>query len=430
MLSRRRFLQSLAASTTLAAPFVRTLGGVAHASDAGQATRLIVFFTPNGIIHDRWRPVGGEHDFAFPTGSMLEPLASHRDQLVVVDGVDFFNVTNHEGGMASMLTGCPGTATEGMSIDQYIARELGAETPFSSLELGVISQAWGVNSQTVMCYGPGGTMVPPDDDPTSVYRRIFGDAGGAEPDARALRQASILDLNRDELRALRDRVGSEERTKFDQHLEAVRTVERRLGAALGEITCDGPAEAPSVSRWANDQFPVVGRLQTDMMLTALRCGITNVASLQWSHTVGPPVFTWVDEYDVREQHHSLSHWDASNEDGIEQYVACQRWFAGEFAYVLQELADTPEPGADGSMLDHSLVVWAQELGDGRLHECVSVPFVLAGGAGGCLEGGRYLRYDHQPHQKLLVSVAQACGLDIEIFGTAAHGVGGLDGLLS
>ena len=184
-----------------------------------------------------------------------------------------------------------------------------------------------------------------------------------------------------------------------------------------------------LDRWANENFPTVGRSQMDMLVTAMQCGVTNVASLQWSHTVGPPVFTWVDEHDVREQHHSLSHWDPSNEDGIAQYVACERWFAQQFAYLVQQLDSLPEPGADGTMLDHSLVVWAQELGDGRLHECRSVPFVLAGGAGGCLETGRYLTYDGVPHQQLLVSICQMMGIDTEIFGTASHGVGGLAGLV-
>ncbi len=99
----------------------------------------------------------------------------------MLDGIDFYNVSNREGGMSPMLTGSPGTATDGMSGDKCVARESGGETPFSLLEPGVLSLIWGVNSQTVMCDGPCGTLVPADDDPRLVYGRLFGRVAAPTP---------------------------------------------------------------------------------------------------------------------------------------------------------------------------------------------------------------------------------------------------------
>ena len=119
-----------------------------------------------------------------------------------------------------------------------------------------------------------------------------------------------------------------------------------------------------------------------------------------------------------------------NAAGVRDFVTAERWFASQFAWLVGRMAELPEPGGPGSMLDHSLVLWAKEMGDGRLHDCVSVPFVLAGGAGGLLATDRYLRFDHAPHQRLLVSVCHAMGVMVPAFGDPARGAGPLAGVLS
>ena len=130
LLHRRRFLQA-SATSVLAAPFVRILNQPARASsELGGARRLLVFFTPNGTIHEHWRPSGTEHDFAFPSGSVMESLTPHRESLIVIEGMDFCTGDNHEGGMAAMLT-----AGGADSIDQVIADHVGTESRFASLSL-------------------------------------------------------------------------------------------------------------------------------------------------------------------------------------------------------------------------------------------------------------------------------------------------------
>ena len=115
--------------------------------------------------------------------------------------------------------------------------------------------------------------------------------------------------------------------------------------------------------------------------------------------------------------------------GLAQLVSAERWFAEQFRYLVERLAALPEPGAEGSMLDHSLVVWSKEMGDSRAHDCLSVPFVLAGRAGGYLSPGQYVRYDHVPHTRLLSTLAHGMGVELDQVGDGgAAGRGPLAGI--
>jgi hypothetical protein len=348
---------------------------------------------------------------------------------VVLDGLDFFGASNHEGGMAAMLTGGGGASSvnEGASIDQYVARRVGANDRFASLEFSVQTTAWGGSTQTRMVYRRAGELVAPSDDPREVHRRLFGDVLGSAADLRRARRAKILDVVRGDLAALERRLGGDERDKLAAHVESLRQMEASLAAASMTPTtaCTTPMQ-PTGESQTNEVFPRVTRAQTDLMLAALACGMTRVASLQLSHTVSPTVPSWLR---LAEAHHSLSHMDDGNVAGVQQFVAAERWFAEQFAYLVERLAALPEPGAQGSMLDHSLVVWSKEMGDSRLHDCLSVPFVLAGGAGGRLTPGRYLRFDHVPHTRLWTSVAQMMGVAGDTFGNGGPmGRGPLEGV--
>lgn len=426
-LGRRGFVRAMG-TCALSTPLFGLLASRSRAASERIAKRLIVVFTPNGSVLRHWRPAGGETDFTFPAGSILEPLAPVRDDLVILDGLDFVGASNHEGGMAAMLTGGPGGETGGASVDQWIARHAGGDTRFPSLELGVQTSAWGGNVQTRMSYAPGGAYVPPDDDPRSVYRRVFGEVTGSPEavEAAVARRRSVIDVLRGDIADLEGRLGTEERHKLDAHLESLRRMEVGL-TSHGGAGCADPEAPTALDPYDNDALPDIGRMQTDLLVTALACGTTRVASLQWSHTVGPPVFSWLG---IGEGHHALSHMDDGNDAGVRDFVRAERWFAEQIAHLVERLAELPEPEGEGRMLDHTLVLWAKEMGDGRLHECTSVPFVLAGQAGGRLRTGRYLRYDHQAHNALLVSVCRAMGLETETFGEPAHGSGELSGLLS
>ena len=402
-----------AATMAIAAPFIRILNGdSAYAAEGdGVAKRFIVFFSPNGTVHSHWRPTGTENDFSFAPGSILEPLAPHKDDIIVLDGIDFYGVANHEAGMSAMLTGGGGSGTlsAGKSVDQYIAAQIGQGMKFPSLELGVQTSAWGASNQTRMCYSAPGTYVPPDDNPMSVYERMFGEYGAtdAQKDKIFNRRKSIL----------------EEKLKLDQHLQSLTQIEGSL--ATPTSVCTPPGAIENLPTQQHQYFADITGTQMDLMFLALACDMTRVASLQVSHTVGPHVFTWLGH---TEGHHSLSHMGDTDVQGVLRYVEAERWITEQFVVLLEKLKNTPEPDGEGSMLDNTCLLWAQELGDGRLHDCVSVPFVIAGKAGGFFNTGRYLDYGSQPHQKLLVSMCHAMGLTNPVFGDPSHGGGPLMGL--
>jgi len=421
VVNRRKFLAGLGASL-LAAPYCRLLSGEALAQEAG-ARRLLIFFSPNGTVHQHWRPDGAEEAYSFPTGSILEPLSHLRDQLLVIDGLDFHNGNNHEGGMAAMLTNGGGQATQtrGQSIDQYVAGHIGGDTRFSSLEFGVQTSAWGGSSQTRMSYAGPGTYVTPDDNPLNVYNRMFEGMLGDASQAQRLRERrlSVLDIAGEELLDLHSRVGVAERLKLESHMESLYSVEQSLAEVGG---CDPGVPPEALAVYENDNFPAIGRAQMDLAVTALACDMTRVASIQFSHTVGPAVFSWLG---VTDGHHSLSHAGDENATGVADFVATERWYAEQFAYLVEQMMATPDPETGGSLLDSTVVVWAKELGDGRLHTCEDVPFVIAGDGAGAFRTGRYVQCGGQYHSKLLVSLCGAMGLNNETFGDPGAGTGGL-----
>lgn len=429
-MNRRQFLAGAGASL-LAAPFVSLLGArPARGEPPRIADRLVLFFSPNGTVHEFWRPQGAGRNFSFPKGSILEPLAPHAADLVVCDGVDFVGIEGHPGGMCAMLTGSGGAndVGRGGSVDQYVASQIGGNSRFASLELGVQTSFGAfVARQTRMAFSGLGVPVTPEDNPQEAWKRLFSDVGQAGGGlARiAARRKSILDAAGGDLAALRARVGAGDRARLDQHLDSLRQLERSL--ATSAAACQAPPVPPALAPRANDSFPAIVRIQTDLLVAALACGMTRVASLQCASSAAQQVLGW-EPVDAVESHHDLSHKDPADTEGIAAFVRCERWFCQQFVYLIERLKATPDAVRGGSLFDSSLVVWAKELGDGRLHTCFSVPFVLTGGANGFLRRGEYLVADHAPHQRLLTTLCHGMGLKNDSFGSPQYGTGPLDGV--
>jgi hypothetical protein len=424
--SRRQFNLSVGAALLLG-PVLAGLRSEAHADPPKAAARRVVFFfSPNGTVPQYWKPQGSNTAFSFPQGSILEPLAALKNDLVVCGGIDFKGFDNHEPGMHGMLTGSPeGGIFGGKSVDQYIAEKIGQDSRFASLEYGVLTNIWGANVQTRMSYAGVGQFIDPEADPTQAYNRMFADAL-ASSDANAAKRLladrkSVLDLLRGELNDLKPRLGASERIKVDQHLTALQSMEKGLTAPS---TCMVPQAPEALDPNSMADFPKVGTAQMDLLVMALACGMTKVASIQWSHTVSPLLMSWLN---LSESHHELSHKGDSDAAGVQNFVKAERWFADQFAYLLGQLKATPDPMGGGSLLDTSLVVWVKELGDSRMHDAKSVPFVLAGGAAGALKTGRYLDFQGSTHTLLLSSICQLMGLDTQGLGDAAAGLPGLVG---
>lgn len=404
---------------TLCAPFYRLLAEPARARAAVAPKRIIFWFSPNGTVHNFWRPTGDETNFTFPAGSILEPLAAHRSDLMILDGLNFVGTRggSHEGGMEHCMTG--GGAP---SLDQFMASKLGMATAFPSIELGVQTSAWGASIQTRMSYNDQHQFVHPEDDPAAAFRRLFGGsaapAGSAANGGNAIdTKKSVLDVVRAELTSLKKQLGQEEQIKLDAHLDSLRQIERRTAgaASAGGGSCGGLMAPTLTDPKSNDKFPDVGKLQMDILVAAAACDLSRVFSIQWTHTVSPTIFSWAG---ASEGHHELSHKDDSNAAGVAAFVKAERWVAEQFGAFLDRLKATPEPDGSGSLLDTSTVVWVKELGDGRLHDFKAVPFVLAGSGNGYWNTGRYLKMTDVPHQKLLVALGQSMGIMMDSFGVA------------
>lgn len=421
---RRTFLGALGASLLGS----RLLDSRSAYAQTASARRLIIVYTPDGTEYDRWRPPGDGADFAILPGSILAPLAPLKSKLTVLDGLEYARGREHFRGMGLMLTNTEllppaRSVTDGASVDQYIAARIGHETPFPSLEFGVQCSVLGAIPEARMCFRRSGEKVPPNEDPFDVHRRVFGQAQQHAAQRLADRR-SVIDLVRGETQALSARLSGEEKRKLQVHLDALRDVERGL-ESLG-ATCAFAPEIQSVPHLSNDLFPEVGRAQMDLMVAALACDLTRVASLQWSLAASPTVFSWLGH---TESHHTLSHFEDLNSPEVAQFLAEERWYAEQFRYLIDRLDSLPEPSAPGSLLDHSIVLWVTEVGNRLTHMCQQMPLVMAGGGSGRLRPGRLLSLPGESHGKLLTSLCHAMGLDNRSFGDEDTGVGPLEGLL-
>ena len=427
-LQRRQALKSLGA-LGLAAPFMNLLQDEARAQTGvgGSGPRnLMVFFSPNGVVHQQWRPRVTGEQFELLDDQVLTPLRPHHDDLIILDGLNFYTGNNHEGGMAAMLTNGVGPSTNGRSVDQMIAAHIGGDDRFPSLEFGILTDPWGASIQTRMCYTDAQQWLHPDANPQSMYRRMFGavSSDAAAIAAVAARRQSVIDLVRGELGDLRERLGQIERVKLERHLESLRSVERSLAPSSG--VCQSPTPPGRVNTNDYAAVPQITRSQIDLAVTALACQMTKVTTIQLSHTVSPVVFSWVGN---TSGHHTLSHAADSDTTGLGQLLAAEQWCAEQFGYAIQQLKDTPNASGDGTLFDETLCIWVKELGDSRLHICESVPFVIAGSAGGRFRTGRYLNANGASHSHLLVSLCQAFGLNLDTFGDPSTGSGPLAGLI-
>ncbi|MFO0631543.1 MAG: DUF1552 domain-containing protein [Nannocystaceae bacterium] len=432
--SRRAFLGAAGGAAALV-PFVPLLSREAEGAD-GPPKRIITLFSANGTLHERWAPSGGENDFTLP--EILAPLAPYQDRLVVLDGLEVIRQglgDGHQMGMGSLWTGSQLLAGDFMggdggfagyaghaSVDQAIAQVIGATTPYRSLEFG--AQTGGANVWTRMCYAGPNQPLPPEDNPQAMFDRLFADIGMDPQGIEQLKseRRSVIDLVKGDLESLQSRYGGDDRIKIEAHLDAIRAIETRNEAAVP--SCEQPALDLAFDPFANDNFPAVVQRQIDLMVMALACDLTRVASLQCSASVSGVVFTWLGQ---SVGHHDLSHLGDDDPTMLDQITAVNTWYADQvLRYLLDRLAAIPE--GEGTLLDNTLVVWGNELSRGNSHGNHPVPFVLAGGAGGALQGGRYLDAGQAPHNRMLVSLCQLMDVDVDTFGDNDPGSGGLPGL--
>jgi len=395
--------------------------------------RLILLCSANGTIHEQWKP--GFDGTTLQLSPILAPLEAHKQDLVVVDGlgwryddgpgVDHMRICMLWNG-TPMLEGNEFQNNTGdkpcgwgaaISVDQFIAGQLGQETPFASLEFGV--QNGGAHIYSRVSYAGPNQPIPPEDDPYAMFDRLFSEFGHSEAELARLRarRQSVIDVVKGNLDGLQTKVAAADRLKIEAHLDAVRKIEQRLDST---VTCEVPMLGEQFDPSANDNFPLVSRLQIDMMVMAMACDLTRVASLLWASAGSNIRYTWLG---LETQHHTIAH--DSSEPARNQIAAINTWHAGELAYLIEALKAVPE--GEGTMLDNTLIVWGNELADGWTHAQQPSPIVLAGSAGGALQTGRYLDFGEQRHNRLLVSICNLMGLpEVTSFGELDDGSGPLE----
>jgi hypothetical protein len=441
-LSRRAVLRG-AGGAAIALPWLEAMGSRRAHAAAAPSKRFIVMFSANGTIPSAWTPTPGAGETDFTLSRILAPLESHKSNLVVVSGLDQKGAggDGHQIGMGGMLTGQalnagpfagvgapPAGWPTGPSVDQRIAEGLALPTKLRSLELGV--QVGSADNWGRMIYRAANQPLPPDDEPASVYGRVFSDlhTDPAVLERLRRRRQSMLDAVGLQFARVSARLGAADRQRLDAHLTAVREIETRLTTdiVVNNPSCHDPSVTP-VSARANDAFPAAGALQMDLLAMALACDITRVASLQWSRSVSQTRFSWLN---ITEGHHDLSHRPDGDAKALESLVQINTWYAQQFAGLIARLKATPD-GAGGTLFDNTLLLWCNELAKGNTHGRAGAPYVLAGGAGSGLRTGRFLRYDGQglPHNNLLVSILNLMGVPDRTFGKTDWCTGPLAGLI-
>jgi hypothetical protein len=257
-----------------------------------------------------------------------------------------------------------------------------------------------------MVYTGPNKPVAPIDDPYQMLAKLYGQMR----DRQAL--ASIMDDLQRDLKKISDSVSAEDRKLLDEHATFVREMEQELRvAAETKIEHAVPELEPGIKE-DNDNMPTISKMQIELMVNSFANDFSRIATLQYTNSVGQARMRWLD---VDEGHHSLSHEPDSNNDAQQKLTKINHWFCEQLAYLAQRLAETPEPGGSGSLLDNTLIVWTNELGKGNSHTLDNIPFVLVGN-GLDFQMGRSLEFRRQPHNRLLLELAHGFGRELKTFG--------------
>ncbi|MBX3444109.1 MAG: DUF1552 domain-containing protein [Planctomyces sp.] len=420
--SRRDFLRDLGMSAA-ALPFVCNLPSLGFAGTGLRKQRMVVVFSPNGIIPKNFWP--DEEGAEFTLKEILTPLQEFQDRTLVLKGVcDKVrgDGDNHMRGMGCLLTGIelfpgniqggsdtPAGWASGLSIDQeiraYLQNSPETRTRFGSLEFGVVvpdrADTW-----TRMVYAGPNKPIAPIDDPYQMFNKLYGQM----KDQESLR--SVLDAIRDDLRRVEPLVSAEDRQLLEEHATFVRQMEEELRTdATPDVGHAVPELEPGL-REENDNIPKLCKMQIDLMVNSFTADFARLATLQITNSVGEPKMRWIG---IEEGHHTLSHEPDSNDEAVDKLTRINKWYCEQVAYLVKRLAETPEPGGPGSLLDNTLVVWTNELGQGNSHTLNNIPFVLVGN-GLDFTMGRSLHLPMVAHNRLLMSFAHGFGHRIDRFG--------------
>lgn len=433
--SRRGFMRDLGLSAA-AIPFVLNLPGVGLANQTLRKRRLVIMFTPNGVVPKNfWPEEEGEN---FSLRESTAPLQPFQGRTLFLRGVGDKvrgDGDNHMRGIGCLLTGVelfPGNVlggctehpagwSRGSSIDQelktFLQQSPETRTRFGSLQFGIgvpeRSDTW-----TRMVYAGPNKPVTPINSPYQMFHQLYS------VNKHRQNLKSILDALQQDFKKLKTTVSSADRQILEEHASFVRDFEQELKHTQDERTQTPPILPPGIKDdLAN--MPQLSKMQIDLLVNSFAADFARIVTLQYNHSTSDATMPWIN---VDGRHHDLSHRPDDDAETQKKLTLIDRWYCEQLAYLAQRLSDTPEPGGQGSLLDNTTIVWTNELGQGNSHSLDNTPFVLVGG-GLDFRMGRSLRLNDVPHNRLLMSLAHAFEHHITQFGNPDYcAAGPLTGL--
>jgi uncharacterized protein DUF1552 len=426
-LPRRRLLKGLGAALALPlldamvpalTPTVKTA--------AAARKRLGCVYIPHGAIMDRWTPAAEGANFEFTP--ILKPLEPFRHSLNIVtnltrpeQGVD----TNHAGAPASWLAGVPPKRTAGpdyslgTTLDQVVARKIGQETTFPSIELatedftglvGDCAPGFSCAYMNTLSWQSETAPLPMEINPRMVFERLFG-GGGTREDrlARMKTDRSLLDFVADDLHDVQAGIGPRDRVRLDQYLNHVREIERRI--QRGEQQAESLLTVPNTPVGVPESFEEHATLLFDLLAIAFQADLTRVFTFMLGRELSQRTYPNIG---VTEPHHSISH-HGNRPQAIEAHATVNTYHVTLFAKFIERLRSAPD--GEGSLLDQSLIMYGSGMGNGNVHSADLLPTLVVGGAAGAVQGGRHIVGGTlTPNADLLISIAEKLGVGLERFG--------------
>lgn len=424
---RREFIKG-AGALALAIPGLSSKSGLTWLNPAFEPTkkkRLVIMFTPNGMVRDGFWPQTEGADFEMDR--VLKPLEALREKTLVVQGICNQirgDGDNHMRGMSCLLTGnelfpgniqggsdTPAGWAKGISIDQEIKKFLQSEdatrTRFGTLEFGVqVSNK--ANPWTRMVYAGPNQPIAPIDNPYRMFNKMYGKLKDRE------NLLSVLDFVQQDIEATKAAVDPRDLKLLESHQHFVDQMGADLKNADDSKYVVEPVELNRNVVNSNENMPELAKMQIDLLVNGFKNDLNRIATLQFTQSVGQARMKWLE---INEGHHSLSHDPDDKDDSQEKLRRINTWYCEQMACLCQQLEDTPEPGTNGSMLDNTLVVWTNELGHGNSHTLNNLPVVMVGGGFG-FEMGRYTKVNKVSTTRLWLAIANAMGHEIDSFGLA------------
>src|SRR5215510_11653053 len=423
---RRTFLRGMGA--TIALPLLDSMVPALSAAPAS-TPRFSFLYIANGVIQDQWTPKTTGADYELTP--ILAPLAAHKSAVNVISGLahlqaDTFGdgTGDHPRASAAWLTGVhaydrtqPGVEVRlATTADQIAAKQIGKNSQLASLELTVDFPTQGSCDSgdcfyiNTVSWRNETTPNPAETHPRVVFERLFGDGGSAAQRlARVKETGSILDSISDEVNSLAKTLGRGDRTKLTEYLDSVREIEQRIQntEAQGKHSIELPQRPVDFP----DSFDEYTKMMLDLVALAYQSDITRVFTMIFARELSSRTFAHIG---IADQHHALSH-HRNDPELIAKKAKIDVYHAQLLSYFLTRLQSTRD--GDGSLLDHSLILYGGGMGDGNLHRHFDLPCLLAGNLGGQFKTGRYLAFaDKTPMTNLLLTILDKAGAPMEKLG--------------